>query len=97
MDGLPTSMLCISDRRGTGANIALRGVFGDQTPEDVRDSSIALAVSDGVDVFGAVLAILVVRAATDRLDGRAARMSEPGPEPLHGGEEAPEEPAGLPA
>jgi hypothetical protein len=82
---------------GWAANIAMRGVFGDQTPEDVRDSSIALAVSDGVDVFGAILAILVVRAATDRLDGRAARMREPRPEPLDGGEEAPEQPAGLPA
>jgi hypothetical protein len=82
---------------GWAANIALRGVFDDQTPQDLRDSSIALAVSDGIDIFGAILAILVVRAATDRLDGRAARMNEPGPEPLDGGEEAPEETAGLPA
>jgi hypothetical protein len=48
-------------------------------------------------VFGAILAILVVRAATDRLDGRAARMNEPQPESHGGGEEAPERPAGLPA
>jgi hypothetical protein len=82
---------------GWAANIATRGLFDDQTTQDLRDSSIALAVSDGIDIFGAILAILVVRAATDRLDGRAARMREPAPEPFDGGDEAPERPAGLPA
>jgi hypothetical protein len=81
---------------GWAANIALRGVFDDQTPEDLRDSSIALAISDGIDIFGAILAIFVVRAATDRLDGRAAELRSPEPEPLDGGEDAPERPAGLP-
>jgi hypothetical protein len=82
---------------GWAGNIAMRGLFDDQTPQDLRDSSVALAISDGIDVFGAILAILVVRAATDRLDGRAARMNEPRPEAPDGGEEAPERPAGLPA
>ncbi|HET8757261.1 MAG TPA: DUF4328 domain-containing protein, partial [Solirubrobacteraceae bacterium] len=40
--------------------------------EDTRDGTIAIMVSDGLDVVAAILAILVVRAATDRLDGRAA-------------------------
>jgi hypothetical protein len=82
---------------GWAANIALRGLFDDETAQDLRDSSIALAVSDGIDIFGAILAILVVRAATDRLDGRAAALGAPDPEPFDGGEEAPERPAGLPA
>jgi hypothetical protein len=81
---------------GWAANIALRGLFDDQTPQDLRDSSIALAISDGIDIFGAIVAILVVRAATDRLDGRAAELGTPEPEPFDGGEEAPEQPAGLP-
>jgi hypothetical protein len=82
---------------GWAGNIAMRELFDDQTPQDLRDSSVALAISDGIAVFGAILAILVVRAATDRLDGRAARMNEPQPESHGGGEEAPERPAGLPA
>jgi hypothetical protein len=31
----------------------MRGLFDDQTTQDLRDSSIALAVSDGIDIFGA--------------------------------------------
>jgi uncharacterized protein DUF4328 len=78
------------------ANIAIRSTFGDSTPEEIRDGSIAYAISDGIDVMGAVLAILVVRAATDRLDGRAATLT-PSPESPGGGWQAPERPAGLPA
>jgi hypothetical protein len=78
------------------ANIAIRSSFGEATTEEVRNGSIAYAVSDGIDIFGAILAILVVRAATDRLDGRAAAKA-PAPDGPGGGWQAPERPAGLPA
>jgi hypothetical protein len=78
------------------ANIAIRSSFGDASADEVRDGSIAYAVSDGIDIVGAILAILVVRAATDRLDGRAAATA-PTPDGAGGGWQAPERPAGLPA
>jgi hypothetical protein len=78
------------------ANIAIRSSFGDATPEEVRSGSIAYAVSDGIDIAAAILAILVVRAATGRLDGRAAATA-PTPDGPGGGWQAPERPAGLPA
>ena len=82
---------------GWAANIALRSWFSDETPDELRRGTIALAFSDGLDVIGAFLAIHVVRAATDRLDGRAAGLRTPADEPPGEGLEAPERPAGLPA
>lgn len=63
------------------ANIAFRLAFSDDTPEDVRNSSIATLVSDILDVPGAILAIFVAIALTRGLDARAATLPEPEPEP----------------
>jgi uncharacterized protein DUF4328 len=79
------------------ANIGSRTFFGDHTPEEIRNGDVALAISDGIDVVGAILAILVVRMASDRLDDRARSLPEPSPEPSGGDWEAPERPAELPA
>jgi hypothetical protein len=79
------------------ANIGLRSWFGDETPEELRDGMIAVAVSDGIDIVGAILAIVVVWQISGRLDGRAAeRVTSPEgpPEPSV---EAAERPAGQPA
>ena len=79
------------------ANVAVRSYLSDDTAEDLRTGMIAYAISDGLDVVGAILALLVVRAATDRLDGRAAAASAPSPDPTVDGWEAPERPATMPA
>jgi Domain of unknown function (DUF4328) len=72
-------------------------IFEGEGLDDLRNGTIAIMVSDGMDVIGAILAILIVRAATDRLDGRAASLSTP-PEPDEPGPlEAPEAPAGVSA
>jgi hypothetical protein len=70
---------------------------GNLTPEKTRSGDVMLAISDGLDIAGAILAILVVRMASDRLDDRARRLSQPPPEPSSEGWQAPEQPAGLPA
>ncbi len=77
--------------------VAARSVFGDQTPEEIRSGDIAYLVSDGIDIIGAILAIYVVRMASDRLDDRARSLPQPSPEPGGEGWEAPERPAELPA
>jgi hypothetical protein len=82
---------------GWAANIALRSWFGDDTPEELRNGTVGLLISDGLDVIGAFLAILIVRAATDRLDGRAAELGRGPEDPEGSGWEAPERPAELPA
>ena len=79
------------------ANVSARTVFGEQTAEEIRNGDVALAISDGIDIVGAILAILVVRAVSDRLDDRARTLPQPAPEPSGDGWEAPERPAGLPA
>jgi hypothetical protein len=81
---------------GWAGNIALRSYLHDDTPEELRTGTIAYMISDGFDVVGAILALFVVRAASDRLDGRAAAAAVP-PAPTEGGWEAPERPAGAPA
>ena len=78
------------------ANIAIRSYLSDDSTEDLRTGTIAYMISDGLDVVGAILAVLVVRAATDRLDGRAAAIEVP-PAPTDDGWAAPERPAGVPA
>jgi hypothetical protein len=80
---------------GVASQVAIRLWFGGDTPEEIRGSSIAWAVSDGIDVVTAILAVLIVRAATDRLDGRAAALSSPGPDDGGGEWTAPERPAGV--
>jgi hypothetical protein len=78
------------------ANIALRGVFSDDTPEELRDGSIATLISDILDVPGAILAILVATALTRGLDERAAALPEPEPEPSPDWSPPPDIPAGTP-
>jgi hypothetical protein len=82
---------------GVVSQVAIRLWFDGDTPEEVRGGSIAWAVSDAIDIVTATLAILMVRRATDRLDGRAAALSSPRPD--GGGDEwqAPERPAGVSA
>jgi hypothetical protein len=82
---------------GWAGNIALRSLLHDDTPEELRSGTIAYMVSDGLDIAGAILAVFVVRAASDRLDGRAAAAAAPPPAPAGGGWEAPERPTGAPA
>jgi hypothetical protein len=77
-------------------NIAVGSYVSDETLEDLREGTVAYIISDGIDIVGAILALLVVRAATDRLDGRAAATSAPPPDPTVDGWEAPERPAGMP-
>ena len=55
-------------------------------------------ISDTMSVIGAILAIYVVRQASDRLDAKAARRRRRGPEQPPGGDfAAPERPVGTPA
>ena len=54
-------------------------------------------IADGLDVLGAVLAILVARAATNRLEGRVAALQAGDPGGRGEGWDAPERPAGAPA
>jgi hypothetical protein len=77
--------------------VAARIYISDDTAEELRNGTVAYLISDGIDVLAALLAILVVRAASDRLDDRAASMPEPGPQAPEGGLDAPERPAGVPA
>jgi hypothetical protein len=76
---------------------AAAGAFTDDSLEAGRRGATYFLIADGLDIIGAILAILVVRIATDRLKGRAAEQATPpepeGPGPL----EAPERPAGAPA
>jgi hypothetical protein len=81
---------------GWVGNIALRSYLHDDTPEELRTGTVAYLISDALDIAGAILALLVVRAATDRLDARAAAAPPP-PAPTVGGWDAPERPAGVPA
>jgi Domain of unknown function (DUF4328) len=80
------------------ADRAAGRLYRGESLDDLRGGTIAIMVSDGLDVIGAILAIVIVRAATDRLDGRAATMTTPPePEGPSAGWEAPERPAGTPA
>jgi hypothetical protein len=79
------------------ANVGSRTFFGDHTAEEIRNGDVALAISDGLDIIGAILAILVVFAASRRLDDGARKLQQPAPEPGDEGWQAPERPAGLPA
>jgi Domain of unknown function (DUF4328) len=66
-----------------------------ETLEEYRTGALLYLITDGLAVVGAILAILVVRRATNRLDERAAALPpEPGREPDFA---APERPAGVPA
>jgi hypothetical protein len=66
------------------------------TAEELRTGTVEFIVSDAMLVVAAVLAILVVRQATDRLDAKAAAVTPP-PPALEPDFLAPERPAGAPA
>jgi hypothetical protein len=74
---------------GVAGQIGTRIYLSEDTAEEIRGGTIAYLVSDSIDLVTAILAIVVVRAATGRLEERAAT---PG-----AGWEAPERPAGTPA
>jgi hypothetical protein len=74
-----------------------RSGLNEGTPEEFRNGTVALAVSDGLAIISAILAIVVVRQISDRLDARAVERTTPPVEPPEPSFEAPERPAGLPA
>lgn len=78
-------------------NVAFRLYLRNDTVEALRTGSIAYICSDVIDLLTAILAILVVRRATDRLDGRAAATQPPEGQPPEGALDAPERPAGVQA
>jgi hypothetical protein len=77
-------------------NIAARGYMNADTAEEIRTGTILYVVSDAMSVVGAILAILVVRKGTDRLDAKAAAVPPPPPAP-ETDFMTPERPAGAPA
>ena len=76
-------------------NAAARAYINADTAEQIRTGTILYVISDAMSVVCAILAILVVRRGTDRLDAKAAAApSPPTPEPDLA---APERPAGAAA
>jgi Domain of unknown function (DUF4328) len=61
------------------SQVAFRASFEDgdfvSDPEDLRSQSIAYAISDVVDVVAGILAILVIRAVTARVEARRLAQS----------------------
>jgi hypothetical protein len=78
------------------ANIAVRGLFKDQTVEELRNGSVATLISDLLDIPGAILAIFVAIALTRGLEARAAAPPEPEPEPSSEWSPPADIPAGTP-
>jgi hypothetical protein len=58
------------------SNIALRSAFTGDTPEEIRNGSIAYLIADGFDAPLALLAIWVVVATTRQIDGRARAVAD---------------------
>ena len=77
-------------------SIAARSYMDGETAEEVRTGTILYLVGDTMSVVCAILAIVVVRRATDRLDERKAALPPPAPEP-EPAFMAPERPTGAPA
>ena len=77
-------------------NVAGRSYMNADTPEELRTGTILYFFGDAMQAISAVLAILVVRRGTERLDARAAAAPPPSapPEPDFA---SPERPAGAPA
>jgi hypothetical protein len=78
-------------------NAAARSYNDAETAEELRTGTILFMISDVMSVVGAVLAIVVVRRASDRLDARATAVPPPAPPAPEGDFTAPERPAGAPA
>lgn len=77
-------------------NAAARSYMSADTASEIKTGTILYLVSDAMSIVCAILAILVVRRGTDRLDAKAAAAppAPPAPEPDF---MAPERPAGAPA
>jgi heme/copper-type cytochrome/quinol oxidase subunit 3 len=77
-------------------NAAARLYQRAETAEEIKTGTILYLISDAMSVVCAILAIIVVRKGTDRLDAKAAAAppTPPAPEPDF---MAPERPAGVPA
>jgi Domain of unknown function (DUF4328) len=76
-------------------NFAARSYMRADTAEEIKTGTILYFVSDAMSVVCAVLAILIVRKATDRLDAKAAAVPPPPPAP-ESDFAVPERPAGAP-
>lgn len=76
-------------------NAGARDYINAETAEEIKTGSILYFVSDAMSVVCAILAILIVRRATDRLDAKAAAAPPPpsAPDPDFA---VPERPAGAP-
>ena len=79
------------------AYVIARGYENAETPEEFRSGSITNVVADSLSIAGVLLAILVVRVASDRLDAKAAAVPPPAPPAPEGDFSVPERPAGVPA
>jgi heme/copper-type cytochrome/quinol oxidase subunit 3 len=75
-------------------NFAARGYVNADTADQIRTGTILYFISDAMTVVCAILAILVVRRGTDRLEAKTAAPTPPSPEPDL---MTPERPAGAPA
>jgi hypothetical protein len=77
-------------------NFAARSYINAETAEEIKTGTILYLVSDAMSVVCAILAIVIVRKGTDRLDAKAAAIPPPGPAP-EPDFMSPERPAGAPA
>jgi hypothetical protein len=77
-------------------NAAARIYQGAETASEIKTGTILYVISDAMSSVCAILAIIVVRKGTDRLDAKAAAAppEPPAPEPDF---MAPERPSGVPA
>jgi hypothetical protein len=76
-------------------NAAARSYINAETAEEIKTGTILYFVSDAMSVVCAILAIVIVRQATDRLDAEAAAVPSPPPAP-QSDFAVPERPAGAP-
>jgi hypothetical protein len=77
-------------------NFAARSYMRADTAEEIKTGTILYLVSDAMSVVCAILAIVIVRKGTDRLDAKAAAVPPPPPAP-ESDFRVPERPAGAPA
>jgi Domain of unknown function (DUF4328) len=77
-------------------NASARSYINADTAEEIKTGTILYLISDSMSIVCAILAIVVVRKGTDRLDAKAAAIPPPPPAP-EPDLVAPERPAGAPA
>jgi hypothetical protein len=77
-------------------NFAARSYRRADNAEEIKTGTILYLVSDAMSVVCAILAIVIVRKGTDRLDAKAAAVPPPPPAP-ESDFRVPERPAGAPA